>query len=210
MLFTEIPFVAPSPRLEISEQVIVPTKGEVPLTTGHRPLEELYYDAPVLPAEWYNPARVDFPFSNDESAVYFEATQTRSETPEYQQAKHRVAIVIGESALAANLKHIPEETILVVDSSEDMCLFMDFYVNGLRTAKTPEEWLDRVGLRDYDVSDRHSMRFAGYEVRQVAEYLELAREHPLVSQDAFEEAHALAKQKSIIPWKADITSETDM
>jgi|GEM_PF-977797 len=207
MLFTGI---EEQPRLEISEQAFASIDvGEVD-PIGHLPLENLYYEAPVLPPNWYDHTNVAFPFSNDESAPYFEAVQTRSATPEYQQAKNRVAIVVGESALAANLKYIPEETIIILDNSMDMCLFMDFYVSILRTSATPDEWIERLRISDFEPEDKHGQRFSAYAIRQCAEYIELNRQHPLKDQQAFDEASAIAKQKAIIPWHADITSEADM
>src|SRR5690348_15324706 len=121
--------------LEISTQHLVPAEvisDADPVL--HLPLPDLANDAPDLTGHMYSSADVRYPLSNDEcTAPYFEQLSVRTETPEFQNAKNRVAILVGESGLAANLKYIPEETIVLLDTSPDMNIFMEMYVDSLRT-----------------------------------------------------------------------------
>lgn len=171
--------------------------------TFRAPLFDLGEDAPSLNLI-YQPEKVVFPFSNDEcSAPYFEQLQVRTETAEYQEATNRVAIVIGESGLAANLRFIPEETIVVLNDSSDMCDFMKDYVKGLRTLQSPQEW-SRYILERGPKSGRLEL------ANQILEWATAKYSHPATNNEAFEIAKAKAKEKVIIPWRADITDFLQM
>lgn len=202
---------APRP-LEISEQML-------PLFEGGNPeplapsagLDTLRSEAPASHEGPFDASEVWFPFSNDESARYFEQTAARTLTPEYRVATNRVALLVGESGLAANIENIPEDTILMVDESLDMCLFMDQYYEALKTAATPEEWLEAMGFQDPAViSDEDVERFMNYLLRQQVEFLNGDKAHPAHDQEAFLRAQSIARKKTFITWHADFTNEDDM
>jgi hypothetical protein len=170
----------------------------------HPPLFDLEAAAPAVDSLRYRREKVIFPFSNDEcTSEYFQQLTACTETAEYQQTQHRVALLVGESALAANLVHIPEETIVLLDISPDMNIFMQEYVRGLREASGPAEWaslLAAVGPEDtIDLMLRQSDR---WEERGVP--------HPLGDKRAFVQAQRLAREKVIVPWLADIGNRRDM
>jgi len=136
----------------------------------------------------------------------------RVHTAEYQGARNRVAVVVGESALMASIRHIPEETILILDKSSAMIGYMTDYIQALRASGSMEDWYARMG---FSGPDRQYPILIGQRLRQViawqARYWTLGGyDHPSVSDEAFDEARDLANQKAIIPWHADITSKKDM
>ncbi len=192
-------------NFELSGQRVEPLpEAQSPELAFHTPLLDLAAEAPALYSLGYRSERVLFPFSNDEcTAPYFDQLQVRTLTPEYQQARNRVAVVIGESGLAANLPFIPEDTIVVVDKSPDMCIFMQEYIAGLRTAKDRHEW----GSRLHAVGPRDVPDFVG---SQLQDWQEASYPHPLVDDVAFAAARAQASEKVIVPWRADITNQKDV
>lgn len=195
--------------IEVSQQAIPRVEAFDGLPAISMPLHDLVDDAPPLAAT-YNPNDIEYAFSNDESAHYFDETRVRASTPEYRQASNRVAIVVGESALMSTLPLIPEETIIVVDQSEDMCSFMHDYVASLRTAETINDWGKAMGLIENDnhVHAYNQMR-KGF-VGQSGEWRNTGYSHALDNPDVYRQAHQLARQKAIIPWHADIADPHDM
>ncbi len=168
------------------------------------PLMDLQYVAPDVRGDPYHQGRVSFPFSNDVcTAPYCEQLVARTETREYQDAKQRVALLVGESALAANLKYTSEETIILLSDSPDNCLFMQQYVAGLRECPGPEEWRDRLISVGPDDT-------AGKMDFQLTQWRREDRPHPLQDQSAFDEAQELARKKVIVPWRVDILAQNDM
>lgn len=202
------------PGIELSRQSIplspdpqIPERGGV--LAGSVPLHGLSEQAPVLPSD-YDPAEVKFSFSNDESATYFDQVRSRTALPEYQEATNRVAVVVGESSLAAALPYIPEETIIMVDQSPAMGAFMNRYIEGLRSARTPDDWAEFMGFRHPDTNNDAELKMVSRILFQVEEWRSLGYQHPLADNDAFAEVSELARQKAIIPWRADINSRRDM
>jgi hypothetical protein len=194
-----------TPGLELSQQHLAASEltQDVP-TSMHLPLPELAQAAPNIDDFPYDYRYVQYPFSNDVcTASYFEQLAVRTETPEYRNAQNRVAVLVGESALAANLKYIPEETIVLLDSSPDMSVFMDIYVQTLREARSPEDWIAML-------ADSGPDRIDGFMRNQLYEWFEEGRPHPLVDYEEFYEAQRIAKEKTIITWTTDITSPRDL
>ena len=144
------------------------------------------------------------PLSNDEcTASYFEQMSARKFTQEYQDTRHPVALVVGESGLAANLKYIPEDTIVMMDISYKMCQYLDFYIESLRTADDCSHWnrlLSQYGAKNMKASREY----------QLFEWERTGKAHPLTDDSAFREAQQLAREKVIVPWQADITNSTEM
>lgn len=188
----------------------------MPLSSPHdglvpsRPLHELASLAPALPP-FAEPLRVSFPMSNDESARYLIQTAARVNTADYQAATNRVALVVGESALAAALPHIPEDTILLADVSPKMCAFMGHYVAALREAPDASQWheqvLERLGAKDDSTTSKFfRTRFAHYINLQVAQWNGINQAHPLgraahiAPRQNYETSSELARKKAIIPW----------
>lgn len=194
---------------------------EIPRTeeAGQRALSLPLYDlADLAPpvSQKYSLSDVRHPFSNDESAAYFDQAQSRSQTPEFQQATNRVAVLVGESSLMLNLPFIPEETIILLDSSEPMTSYMSDYVEALRTADNADDWARRAGvlkkriLPRFGLPDRGEER-ALYFLRHLGtEWVSEGYIHPAMDVNAFDERAKLARQKAIIPWHGDITSIEDM
>lgn len=172
------------------------------------PLYGLADHAPDISGAGVEP---DYPLSNDESASYFDQARARVALPEYQEATNRTAVVIGESALMATLQFIPEETIVVLDSSAEMCNFMDRYVDTLREAETRIEWGEMMGVFEgKDNPSDYALSLAMRSMQQIREWVTTGYPHPLNSDELFHQARQLALQKAIIPWHGDITSRLDM
>lgn len=175
------------------------------------PIFGLDHHAPPLPSQWFL-YDVDHPISNDDSAATFGQTVNRQFSPEYQGVKNRVAAIVGESALMASIRYMPEDTILIVDRSPAMIAYMARYVSALRASADIGEWYGYMGFSE---QSREYPANIGEIVRNIyqlqAEYWTRAGyNHPAVSGDAFEEAKEQAQQKVIIPWRADITESRDM
>ena len=200
--------------IEICRQSVPVMGPEIngPINPGEsEPLHQLAEHAPYLPDREYDPGAVRHPFSNDESAQYFDQTQARTLTGEYQEAGNRTALVIGESSLSSSIRYIPEDTIVIVDNELEMCLFMRQYVEGLHKASNLAEWQDFMGLNRPGFMDRHGERFSSI-INQLHEWEENGYAHGLLggSEDAFQAAKKAADEKAIIPWHADITDEKQM
>jgi len=190
-------------RLELSNQQFASGEFTTKTPLDHLPLTDLESIAPDLSGFSYDRERVWNAFSNDEcTAPYFEQLVARTETPEYQGAQNRVAVIIGESSLASNLRYIPEETIIWVDNSADKCIYHGEYLAGLREDSGPDEWYDRLqAVGPSGILD--SLRY------QVVQW-EKAGRTPLLDQNSFDQAQRYARQKAIIPWHADVRSADDM
>lgn len=196
--------LSPTSRLEISRQSIPALTNETVSLGESRPLHELAAEAWQLDYDLYEPGHVRFPFSNDEcTAPYFEQLQIRINTNDYRTAKNRVAILIGESSLAANLRYIPEETIILLDQSPDMGSYMGDYVEGLREQDNIQKWTDSVLG---DCPDKH---YTGMFF-QLDEWANNGYDHALEDETAFQIAKKAAQQKAIIPWLGDITDPDEM
>jgi len=179
-----------------------------------QPLYDLLDAAPDLPVG-YAPD-VTYPFSNDDWLPGFTKAQTRVQTPEYQAVANPVAMVIGESALAASIHLIAEPTILVVDASPAMVKHMGKYVRALRKERTCKGWNERMVDSHPDSLVRY--RYRGELGEQIERHIEWGCTHPLdklsktpeATQKAYSQARKAAKSKAIIPWRADITQEDDI
>jgi hypothetical protein len=204
--------------IELSQQAVpvVPSDVDEPpigIPTA-LPLQELADKAPRLPRRRIKLGPdLSFAFSNDESATYFDQTQARTSLPEYRSATHPVALVVGESALASSLRYIPERTIIALDKSRDVCLFMQMYVSNLRSAGSLEEWKDRMGLNGQDkdgLEGQYMRHFNKLLKTQVTEWEYNGYPHALSSEEEFMHAQRLAREKVIIPWRADIGKRRHM
>ncbi len=204
-------------RVESSTQRIPVMNGEQVQAAESSPLHQLAEDAPYVP-EVSGQFQIEFPVSNDETAGhYFKEIKARTGLPEYEAATNRVAFLVGESSFISVITDIPEDTILLVDRSPEMCAYMTRYIEALRTASSPQEWREMMNLDD-DV-DLEFMISEEYTDQQLyCFYLQLQRnywqengmEHALSSQSAFEAAQEAARQKAIVPWCADITNKQEM
>jgi len=176
-----------------------------------RPLHELAEQAPPL-SPIFRDHEIAFPFSNDDLESSFQTALERTRTPEYAEATNRVAILIGESALANNIQYIPEETIILVDNRMGMCQYLGTYIDTLRQAPDPMSWYQSFcsqgklsaettarAIEDLNQQLIHSMVFTG-------------NVHALNPEggNRYLKNHNAAKEKAIIPWCADITSGKDM
>lgn len=152
------------------------------------------------------------PFSNDDLAANFADAADRAESPEYRETDHPVAVLVGESALMASLRFMPEDAILLLDNSPDMNAYMTRYIEALRSAGNIDEWYEEMGFGE--MSDEYPSavgRILRYVHESQAGYWHRAgHEHPVTSDEAFEEASELARQKQIVPWRADLGSNRDM
>lgn len=186
----------------------IPVNNDVeklPLASS-RPLFELADSTPSIEAV-YDPDKTRYSFSNDESVGYFDQLQARVEAEDYRQATNRTAVVIGESSLAGVLQFIPEDTIVIVDNSPEMCAYMTRYVEALRVCETVEEWQEMMGLRQAkEIGENMRSRALG----QIIEWDLSGYEHPLNDPSLYYEASKIAREKAIIPWCADIADKKEM
>jgi hypothetical protein len=192
------------PKLEISNQILGPYDAWLETDGLPRlPLYDLQSAAPDISNFSYNANNIIYPIANDAcTAGHFERMKSRTQTLEYQVAENRVAVVVGESALAANIVHIPEETIIVIDTP-DMCAYMEHYVDGLRNAPDPDAWIQE--LKPYAPDDlTHDIQ------GQVIHWTFNKRPTPFADQAAFIAAQRAAHQKAIIAWSLDITNAQHM
>lgn len=172
-----------------------------------RPLHDLAEAAPpVLPH--YNLVLVDHPFSNDDSASYFEQTLARANTPEFQEASNRVAVLVGESALMASLPLIPEETIILLDKSPDMTSYLSRYVAALRNSSHIGEWAEKAGI--INIQDPEQVRATDELALLAGDWIGQGYSHPAMDVEYFKKSRELACEKAIIPWTADMASPADM
>jgi hypothetical protein len=202
------PGASSTPRLETSSQQLPSLAETVPPLAPSQPLHGLAEAAWQLDHSLCIPENIPFPFSNDEcTAPYVKQLSVREQSPDYRTATNRVALLIGESALAANLADIPEDTIVLFDKSPDMCTYMgETYVQQLREAASARAWRQSV-LRG--APERYYRLFAG----QLVEWRGKGYEHPLSKQarpETFLAAQQAAREKAIIPWFGDITEPLDL
>ncbi len=205
--------------IEVSAQAVPLADEKLPDTLApSEPLHALADIAPPLPG-WVNLDAVRYTISNDEAASndgvapYFVQIGVREHTAEYRDATNRVAVVIGESSLTAALPFMPEETIILLDRSPEMCAFMAKYVASLREAETVSEWYTLMGLDE-------ALAGGGTKAEQIVlrriedqvrDWELSGRSHPMGGGDAeYTAAHKAARQKAIIPWVGDITNTWDM
>ena len=174
------------------------------------PLHGLAAEAPAVSAIARSD-RVIFPFSNDDSIDNFQTALDRTGTSEYQSATNRVAVLIGESALTTNIHQIPEETIILLDSSAPMVGHMGKYVDSLRAASGAHAWKRKMGMHYLSSLDRDTRtRYEGMMLNQIEWWEGRGEPHALSTPEMFDGSRALAREKAIIPWRGDITSDADM
>ncbi|HEY1085333.1 MAG TPA: hypothetical protein VGE34_01235 [Candidatus Saccharimonadales bacterium] len=190
--------------IEYSSQVLAPFQPQHEESSVKPPLAGVDLPYPDLSQFTYTPSSVTFPFSNDEcSEPYFKQLSVRQHSHEYLAAQNQVALLVGESSLIANLHHIPESTIILLDISPDMCIFMQAYVNTLRTAKNIDNWLKRMDA--YLPGE-----LSGKAHNQVMTWLNSGKDHPLNNDEMFDRAQKAARAKAITSWNGDIRSNRDM
>lgn len=189
----------------------VPVQGEHVELVDSLPLYDLEGVAPRIHHNLYTPNKVLYPFSNDENLPYFEQLRARTDLPEYRQASNRVALLVGESSLAAAIQYIPEDTILLVDQSFEMCVFMKRYIEALREAESIADWAKFMKVGDQEFLGTAVYRHFGtqFEV-QAHEAEKNGYKHPLQDEAEFKKAQAFAQTKAIVPWHADIGSSKNM
>lgn len=193
--------------LEKSSQILTlgsVSKPEAKLDMPMYDLAKIIYKRNNEPYTPFQPNQVRYPFSNDNfTGRGFKETLPRTLTGEYQVAKNRVALLIGESGLAANLRYIPEDTVILPDINRDMVKFMEIYISSLRTSDNKEQWI-RI-LRDNGPENTiDNLRY------QLAHWDMAEETHPAMDNNAFYEAQKLALGKVIIPWHADILDQKSM
>jgi hypothetical protein len=180
------------------------------------PLHELTGQAPAFADMPFQPRLVGFPYANDESAIYWQQAAARTGTSEYQTATNRTALVVGESSLTSSLPYIPEDTIVAVDSNPHSCAYMQHYVDSLRTAPTIKEWHRQMAHRlnpDFngDTDALYQEDVIGLKLgRQIRQWQEADLKHGLDDEETYKRSSWLARQKAIIPWRADLQDQTDM
>ena len=205
---------ADSKSLELSRQTIPLTASSSPNLAPSVPLHSLAESAPKLSGLFrrarFDPNHIANVFSNDEAARSFEQTQARTALPEYRLATNRVALLVGESALAASIRYIPEETIIMLDASKNMSLFMRDYIEALREARSIKDWKNRTGLTRRSIKPAFRDYYAERLDAQVDEWEGDGYTHALKSGTAFRAAQAAARKKAIIPWHANIGEPDDM
>lgn len=175
------------------------------------PLHGLAHYAPLLPTE-YNTADVHFQFSNDNLASTYSLIEARKQSPSFQAEEHPTALLIGESSLMASIRYMPESTLLMVDHYPKMVAHMAKYVEALRSSRAFDEWMAKMGY-----AGGVAKALTG-EIISMETYLEEVAKpwtraglpHPATNHAAFEEASELAREKAIIPWRADIAQRADM
>ncbi len=201
--------------IERSSQSIPLTEAAKNLPVTDTPLHELYDDSPDISSyDRYRNLPV-FPFANDELATPYQQILPRTATSEYQEAKHRVAVIVGEGALLAALPLIPEETIILLDVNPDMTSFMRNYVRAIINSGNMNDWFsDLAASLDDDVSDVTTVysRIKGDITLsdQAMQWRDIGLKHPLVNDEAYQLSKSLAQKKAIIPWRADLASVDDM
>jgi hypothetical protein len=184
--------------------------GKPEALAASRPLTELADLAPQVTAE-VDYRILPFTFSNDDSARQYDATRSRTESPEYKQATNRTAVIIGEGSLMAALPLVPEDTIVLVDRDPAMCAYMGRYVRALVEAETVDEWGRVMGFLGPGTGFGTGVPMAISRLDgQVAEWAEDGYTHPRLDEEAYAEAHELVRQKAIVPWHADIRDKGDM
>lgn len=198
-------------EIERSQQTVPSIDADaerVPLAPS-RALSELAAHAPVIPSELVL-GLVDFPFSNDDSPAYYDQIQARTALPEYREATNRVAVIVGEGSLMAALPMIEEETVILVDSSQDMCTYMQRYIEALKEADNFDEWGELMGMKNGEMIAEGAMDAVRRAGAQARHWLDAGYEHPIESQEAYDQARTAAHEKAIIPWRADLSDEAEM
>jgi hypothetical protein len=174
------------------------------------PLHALANDAPAL-SPIFAGEDVTYPFSNDDSWGSFEKAFARTRNLEFDDTPNKVALLIGESALAETITRIPEQTILLVDNRMGMVQHMGQYLTALREEEHAAAWRQRI----CDPATLSAKHLGGYRRMLDAQTRHAegqARTHALsdAGHDRYVAAQKAAQEKAIIPWKADITSYEDM
>jgi hypothetical protein len=173
------------------------------------PTAELGAAAPPI----YDEERdVTFPFSNDNMRTSFVDALSRKDTETYQAVENPVAVLVGESALAANIQLIPEQTIVLIDKNHSTSLYLDRYVQALREEPDAASWMQRM-LGGF-ASDLSAFTFRDCLARQIRHFRDYDRVHPFgdTTQDAiaYSNAQEKAREKTIVSWAGNIASPDDM
>src|SRR5665213_33767 len=180
------------------------------------PLHGLERQARSLIDTPFEPQMVGFPYANDESATYWEQAMSRIKTAEYQAATNRTALLVGESSLAAALPYITENTIVLVDANVHSCIYMQHYVDCLRTAPTIDGWRRQMAtVLDRDPGSGKTGLYQEKFItlmlkRQIKQWHEAGLQHALGDEEAYQFSSQLARQKAIVPWHADLQDPADM
>lgn len=173
------------------------------------PIAELSAAAPPIHNEGQE---ATFPFSNDNMRTSFIDALNRKDTETYQAVENPVAILVGESALAANIQLIPEQTIVLIDKNHSTSLYMDRYAQALREEPDAASWMLRM-LGSF-ASDSGAYIFSDHLARQMRHFRDCDKAHPFGNtiQDkiAYGNAQEKAREKTIVSWPADIAGPDDM
>ncbi|MBL8122355.1 hypothetical protein JNM87_06435 [Candidatus Saccharibacteria bacterium] len=154
----------------------------------------------------------DYAFSNDELASYYAALKLRKVSPDFMLASNRVAVLIGESALAAALgeEMLPEETIIMLDVNKMHSAYMQHYIEALRTRSSPLEWRNTVLGEHEQANDQPNASAATLLESQIREWRASGYTHALTNQEAYMRAQSEARKKTIITWSGDVTNRDHM
>jgi len=172
---------------------------------GREPLYELQGEAPEIPQAVHD--AVVFPFSNDDSIDSFKQARLRLGMPEYQDAQNRVAVLIGENALAAsNLAYLPEDTIVMLGNEPNEVRYMEKYCFNLQMANDLDGWM-RAMIPSFGLYRQWHMAKL---LKQAVWWNHRNEPSALRNYELFEHRQEVARQKAFIAWYGDITSEADM
>lgn len=154
----------------------------------------------------------DYAFSNDELANYYAALKVRTVSPDFKTASNRVAILIGEGALAAALGAgmLPEEIIIMLDINKKHGAYMQRYIDALRTSSSPQEWRNTVLGEHAQANDQPNTSATTLLESQIHEWQASGYTHALTDQKAYMRAQSEARKKTIITWSGDVTSQDHM
>jgi hypothetical protein len=135
-----------------------------------RPLYELGQEAPLIPRQ-VDADLTDFKFSNDDSIASFQDAWCRVESPEYQNVRNKVTVVVGEGALHTNIQYLPEQTIVMVGNEPEQVKYMDYYTFIFQTARDQKEWITATGPRSTGLVYKQEVRALSQRLLVMPTYL---------------------------------------
>lgn len=156
-----------------------------------------------------------YPVSNDLSAHHYVEMAERAADPDFQAARHRVAVVVGEASLMAALPHIPEETVMVLDWAPAATGYMNEYRDALRWSSGAADWRETM-VNYYDGQNFMAAPYMGSAALkmlwddQIATWETAGMTHPLAHPTHFEQAQQAAQEKAIIPYRVDVGNPAEM
>jgi hypothetical protein len=180
------------------------------------PLHQLEGQAPPLADRPFQHRLVGFHYANDESAVYWQQLAARVGSAEYQAATNRTALLVGESSLVSALPYIMENTVILVDANPQACMYMQRYVDALRTEPDIESWHRRMAGHfnpdhNGDTDSVYRDRIRDIKLRrQIKQWQDAGLAHGLDDEEAYQLSSRLARQKAIIPWRVHLQDRPEV